>query len=850
MSSSQTKPKSQRERKIGSTICFDCDLSNKCVYNCLGGVGMRNSIMIVGEKPSPADAKGGNPFYGLEGYKLNFLLERAGLNREAVFLTHAVKCDPPKKTTKLQKAAQACKSHLVEEIQWVKPKVIVTMGSLPLSVLSGESITADNYRGFPFPLQNRDGEHITWVVPTLSMGQAIGSADSDPIIVRDIKLAKRIAKEGYSPPPVDIKVQVINSLERLKGLIKDLYAAPEWSFDLETGGLDFLKHKILCCSFSIDGKSAFVLPIDKEFTDSTGTVRMWTADEREKVLWAMGKIFQSPARKTAQNGKFDTKFLRTYKIAVHNFDFDTMLAHHLVDADKPHDLLFIAQWYGLVHEKYDKALDQQKIKHGADDFSKFDHEILYYYAGVDAAVTQGARPILEAEMERVGTLDVFRRISIPQTRVLGDMEYRGAHIDLQGMFRIIKEVDEKILDAKAKVKEVMEVDDFNPNSTKQLKDFFVKNRVRLNKLTPAGQPSVDEEVLKGISYDRRYKDTKVGQVAALTLEARGLTKLKGTYLDGSTKGKQTGLLHRIDENHYIHTNFNIHGAYTGRLSSDKPNLQNIPKAGGIRQLFMTDHPDDILMSVDYKQLEVRVAAAISKDRTLIQEILEGVDMHSRNASEFLMKIREAAFIKVINDKDHPDCKMYGEKRRTAKAVTFGVLYGSTAHGVSKRNNVPLDECELFISRFFRKYSGLKNWIDRQHTMVRNTHKVKTPTGRFIRFADLEWATSKWCPQKMSMMRLGEAERISVNMPIQGFGSDIFQSHKIKVFRYLAKKKMQSRLVLSLHDGFVLNVKPDERAELEEVVPKLMHTKINKGTRYEVPLDVDLEFGKRWEGKDE
>lgn len=797
--------------------------------------------MVVGEQPSPIDARDEEPFSGFDGRKLAFLLERLNLHREGIYLTTAVKCDMPKKTQKIKKYAAACRPHLIEEIEYVRPKVIVTMGTTALSSLVGEPLAADEYRGFPIPLKM--GDLKTWVIPTYSMSQAIAKPTWDPIIVRDLKLAKSIAKDGYEPQPINVDVKVLSSVDEVKTLVGELYKADEFSFDLETKDLDFIKSPILCHSFSIDGERSFVVPMDHK-VPFKGDYRNWTEKERAQVLWLMKKAYVSPARKTAQNGKFDKKFLLKYGIALRNFDFDTMLAHHLIDAEKPHDLLFIAQWYNLVHEKYDHALEIQKRIHGKDDYSKFDPRTLYYYAGIDSAVTQGARPILEAELEKNRVEWVFKNVSIPQTHLLADMEYRGAHLDLPGMNRIIEDTEGKIAELTVRIKDILKVSDYNPNSTKQLGEYLAKHRVQTGKETKSGKMCLDEEAITPLIHNK-----KVGALIKATLEARSLTKLKGTYLDGNKKGKKTGLKNKMDENHYIHTEFLIHGTYTGRLSSKNPNLQNIPKDFGIRQLFIPDEPGDTLMSVDYKQLEVRVAAAISKDPILIKEILAGVDMHSRNAASLLLRVPEDEFIRVINDKGADFYKQWVEARRAAKAVTFGVLYGSQAHGVSARENIKLETCEEFITEFFKKYRVLNAWIKRQHSLVRDTAKVRTPTGRFYKFHDLEWANSNYCPDKMRYQRRGETERISVNMPIQGMGSDVFQFHKIKVYKHLLRNKMQSRFVLSLHDGFLMNVKPNEREELEATVPGLMHKKLNEGTKFEVPLDVDVEFSDRWEGKD-
>lgn len=855
---------SQQRQVKGMPVCFDCELSSKCTYNAMAGKGARGGIMVIGEGITSTDAKYGAPFSDLDGQKLAFLLNKVGLRPEQVYKTMAVKCDTPKKTQKITKYAAACRKHLLDEIAYVQPKVIVTMGSAALSSLMQDTYNVSEYRGFP--MQLRMGDFQTWVVPTYSITHAIGKPESDPITVRDFKLAKSISFEGYEPQPLDIDVRVLTSVDEFKEVATLLCEAESFSFDLETKDTNFRESPILCASFSIDGYTAYVIPVDHKF-NYKGEERRWTPKERAQILWLLKKVLMSQARKTAQNGKFDIKFLRKYGIEVENFDFDTMLAHHLVDASAPHDLLFIAQILGIVHEKYDHALELQKKIHGRKDYSLFEPRLLYHYAGIDAGVTQRARPILEQMLIDNNCMWVFENVSIPQTHLLSEMEYIGAKIDIAGMDQLIVQVDGKIRELLEHCRRLTRNATFNPNSTKQLKDLLSARGVDTGKKTKAGQLSVDEEALKPL-----VTDPKIGNLIKAILDLRALVKLKGTYLDGkdAESKKKTGLKHKIDANGYLHTDFKITGTYTGRLSSKDPNLQNIPKDDGIRQLFIPDEVGDIFLSVDYKQLEVRVVAAISKDPILIKEVVEGVDMHSRNAALLLLKVPEADFIAVMDTKKQneeskkaheldpsvaiipvsPLYSRYSEARRAVKAVTFGVLYGSTAQGVAARNQLPLELCDKFIKQFYTKYRVLKAWIDVQHGRVRSTSKVRTSTGRFIKFHDLDWAKSRYCPEFMSFRRVGETERISVNMPIQGTGSDIFQSRKIMFNRYLKENGLQSRVVLSLHDGFIANVKPWEREELTEVTPQIMYNVLNEGTPFEVPLEVDLEWANRWEGKDE
>lgn len=788
--------------------------------------------MIICEKLGPTDILRNKVLRGREGGKLDYLLSMANVSRDQCYITAAIKCPLPrgKKPKKAHKTA--CRIHLLEEIKWVRPRVIITLGALPLELLAPNQGGIKAAKGFPLKV----GKQV-WLIPNFSIEQTFASSEYDPVFAKYIMLAKDILKNpDWERPKLQYTSKVVTTIPEVKELADRLCNADQWSFDLETNGLDFQNDAILCASFSFGDKVGWVLPIDKEW-DTGG----WNKKEREYVLKQMKRIFLSPASKSAQNGKFDLKFLRKHGIKVRRFDFDTMIAHHLLQGSKPeHNLDFIAQWYGLIHERYSKAIDDQKKKHKTDKYAAFDPTPLFHYAGLDAAVTEDARKILEPKLYEQGLDKVFNTISMPQTMLLMHMEYYGVHMDREGMRNKLVKVRSDIEETTDKLRKILKTPDFNPRSTAQLKAYFSKKKIKLSKETATGGASLDEEVLKDL--DSRGKG---GEVPGLVLKLRSLTKVEGTYLENKKGDK--GLIPKLDVHNYIHTNYNITGTYTGRLSSNNPNLQNIPRLFGIRDLFIPDEPGDEFLGADYKQLEVRVAAGISKDLVLIEEIREEVDLHSRNAATFLLKMEEEEFVRILKSKT-PESVKLDRKRTVAKTTTFGVLYGSTAYGVSARNKIPLEDCEKFIKRFFRKYNILAGYIKNQHQKVRTLHKVVSPTGRYYHFPDFQFINSSYCKHDERRRRLTDIDNVACNMPIQSFGSDIFQSHKLKVFKYLLKNKMKSRLVLSLHDGFLLNVKPDEKEELAEMVPKLMFRALNKGTKYEVPLEVDVEFTDRWKGK--
>lgn len=843
-----TLPLSQRTLPLGKRKCENCELATTGRTNCLPGLGPRSArIMIVGDAPLAPDDLEAEPFCGVSGNMLDFLLEGTQIDRERVFVTFAVKCRSLNKVKKdkppSRKQILACRMHLYEEIKWIKPDVIITMGPTAFQSLSPESGSLESARGFPIRwVYTADGEtREAWLLPTFSPMRALKNPDMHVVVKRDLKLAKRIAVGDWQMPDLNSAVQVCTTVEAVERLVEELEEAPTWAFDLETEGLDFTRDGILCFSFGFpDGRSA-VIPWLKKWDVGGEDKGTWTDAERKEVLALVRRAFLSPARKTAHNGKFDLGFLRRLTVAIRAFDFDTLLAHALIDSARPHNLLFVGQWYDLVHQQYDAQLEAEFKVMGERNYAKVSSKTLFRYAGVDAAVTAQLRPILEKQMDKAGVTDVFRKISIPLTFVLHSMEYEGARFDRETGGKLAIETALKITQSEETLRRLTNNPKFNPASTKQVREFLQAKKCRLEKMTKSGASfAMDEEVLARLAKVGRAKE-----FCSALLDLRYSAKLKGTYLDG--KDGRGGLLGQCDGRGYIHTSFNIFGAYTGRLSSSDPNLQNIPKRGGIRELFIPDEDEDEFASVDYKQLEVRVAAAITRDPVLIDEIVKGIDMHSRNAC-FVWRYNEDEFLKAIKDETHPRFEEWNAKRDAAKVITFGTLYGSSAAGSSTRNDIPVDEADEFIRGFFTKYRILYRWVKDQHKKVREVHRVVTPTGRYAHFDVMDWIRSRYCMRHERKRTLGDLERIAQNMPIQSYGSDVFQFSKIALWKALKQSKLRSRLVLSLHDGALINVKPGEKDRVVELVKRSFDKTLNTGTAFEVPLSVDIKFYPRWVGR--
>lgn len=825
--------------------CDRCELQSVGKVNCLPGRGSKRAgIMIVTSAITPFDEEARKYASGDHGRKLGWLLERAGLSREGVFVTGAVRC-PRRKGGAVPKKTimDACRPHLDKEIAEADPAVIITMGPAALKQVLGLDVGGlDGLRGFPIRLPDPSGDR--WVIPMWDISRAFAYPEDDGIVVRDLKLAAEIAEKGWKSKPLGCKrVAIITDFVALRALAERLKTEAEFGFDLETEGLDFTRGRILCASFGFADGTAAVVPVIKPWRDAElnedGAVVVpastWSPDALEKVYAFLRFAMNTRASKTAQNGKFDVKWLRRDAGVerIRNFDFDTMLAWALLEPDKPADLLFIGQWLGVVNEKYDDALEAEFRRLGGKrDYSKASPDVLFRYAGIDAWLTLTLRPILQRMLEEAKLDKLYRAVTNPLSHVVADMEYGGVRIDRSGMEAGIERTKLRLEELLAEIRGIAGKPTFNPNSPKQLVEILKGLGVKLTKTTKTGQLAVGEDVLKGIA-----KRGRGSNLPRLVVEYREQVKFMGTYL--------VGLLDLLDPNDFLHTTFKVNGTYTGRLSSLDPNLQNIPKAGGIRELFIVDEPGDVFLGVDYSQLEVRIAAAVTRDPVLIREIRDGTDMHSDNACR-VWGYDLAEFKVGAKLESHPKYELYSTKRDNVKRITFGVLYGGGAEGVSEREEIPLEEVEEFIEGFFRKYRVLAKYMRESRRRAWDSGVIRTRLGRRYRFLSLPWLTSGLAPKKIRSRAKGDIERVGVNMPIQSCGSDIFSMKKVALHRELRRRGLKSRLVLTIHDGFVMNVKPYERAEVEALVPEIMNCALNEGTADEVKLFVEMKiYGEKW-----
>ena len=440
-------------------------------------------------------------------------------------------------------------------------------------------------------------------------------------------------------------------------------------------------------------------------------------------------------------------------------------------------------------------------------FSSVDLKVAKDYAAEDADITlrlhQHFWPLLEKES---GLIGIYRDMELPAMEVLFEIERFGVLVDSQALNEQTKDLGERI---EVIEKEAFEEagSNFNLSSPKQLQEIlFNQKQLPILKKTPGGQPSTNEEVLQQLALDH--------PLPALILKHRTLTKLKTTYTEKLPKmlDKQTGR---------IHTNYAQAVASTGRLASNDPNLQNIPirteEGRRVRESFIAP-PGRVIVSADYSQIELRIMAHLSEDQSLIQAFKNGDDIHRQTASE-IFNITSA--------------EISTEQRRYAKVINFGLIYGMSAFGLAKQLGVERSAAQQYIDRYFARYPGVANYMDRSKNQAKERGHVETVFGRRLTLPDIHASNHQ--------MRQA-AERAAINAPMQGTAADLIKIAMISVNRWLREEGLKTNIIMQVHDELVLETPEDELNLILTEVPQRMASVATLS----VPLIADIGSGKNWD----
>ena len=589
--------------------------------------------------------------------------------------------------------------------------------------------------------------------------------------------------------------QRIESFEELKLLVEKMMKQEIVAFDTETEGLNALETDIVGISFSWQKGIGYYLPIKNN------------KSAHEKSFEILRPFFESTEIiKVGHNIKFDIQVLHKYNVKVSSPIYDTMVAHYLINPDMRHNLDTLSESY-LNYSPI--SIESLIGKKGKNQISMRDVSIdkITDYASEDADITLQLKSVFDKEIEVNNLGKIFYDIEIPMINVLSEMETEGIKIDTSYLEKLDKEFEEDLEKLK---KEIFKKsgEEFNLNSPKQLGEilFDKLKLVSKPKKTKTGQYSTSEEVLSSLANDHKIIED--------ILEWRSLDKLQNTYVK-SLPNEVSSLTNRV------HSSFNQTVTTTGRLSSNNPNLQNIPirTANGqkIRRAFIPRGSDYILMAADYSQIELRVIASMSNEKNMIDAFVNNQDIHTMTAS------------KIYNvDPEN----VTREQRGNAKTVNFGIIYGVSAFGLSQQTDLNRSESKVMIDNYFLNYPGLKKYMSDQIDFARNNGYVETIMGRRRYLQNIN--------SQNNMLR-SSSERNAINAPIQGSAADIIKIAMININSELKKQSLKSKMLLQVHDELVFDVHKSEKDQIKDIVKTTMESAV----KLKVPLKIDLEFGKNW-----
>jgi len=614
------------------------------------------------------------------------------------------------------------------------------------------------------------------------------------------------AGEAVAPAPVKPQrelareYETITTHERLDHWLAQLMAAQLAAVDTETDSLEPMKARIVGISFATEPGRAAYVPLAHSYPDAPVQLPL------EAVLAKLKPWLESAAHaKLGQNIKYDLHVLANAGIQAQGFQHDTMLQSYVLEAHMKHGLEALAERHlgrkGLSYEDLcGKGANQIS-------FAQVDIEKATTYSGEDSEMTLDLHEKLWPEVQAdAGLQFIYEKIELPVSVVLERVERNGVLIDSALLARQSQQLAERMVALEQEAYGIAE-QPFNMGSPKQIGEIlFTKLGLPVKKKTATGAPSTDEEVLAELAADY--------PLPAKILEHRSLAKLKGTYTDKLPLmvNPKTGR---------VHTNYAQAVAVTGRLSSNDPNLQNIPirtaEGRRVREAFIAP-PGYVLMSADYSQIELRIMAHISEDPALLKAFAEGIDVHKATASEVF-----GVAVPAVSS----------EQRRYAKVINFGLIYGMSAFGLASNLGIEQKAAKDYIDKYFARFAGVKRYMDETRITAKTKGYVETVFGRRL-----------WLPEINSGNgpRKAGAERQAINAPMQGTAADLIKLAMIAVQDTLDREQRATRMVMQVHDELVLEVPEAELEWAKEAVPRLMAGV----AELKVPLLAEVGVGPNWE----
>ncbi len=600
--------------------------------------------------------------------------------------------------------------------------------------------------------------------------------------------------------PIVRQYETVLTETQLEQWLDRINRAEMTSVDTETTSLDAMQAELVGISLCCEPGIAAYIPVAHRYQDAPDQL------SRDQVLAKLKSWLEDPSKpKLGQHLKYDSHVFANYGIELKGIVHDTLLQSYVFESHKSHDMDSLA----MRHLERKTIPYQDVCGKGASQicFDQVSIERATEYAAEDADITLQLHHAMWPQVaDNQGLRFIYEKIELPTAVVLQKMERNGVLVDVDLLNSQSNELGKRMLDIEREAYELAG-QPFNLNSPKQIGEiFFEKLKLPVVKKTPSGTPSTDEEVLQKLAED--YPLPKV------LLDYRSLSKLKSTYTDKLPKmvNARTGR---------VHTTYGQAIAVTGRLSSNDPNLQNIPirtaEGRRIREAFIAP-PGSVIMSADYSQIELRIMAHLSEDANMLRAFAEGEDIHRATAAEiFSMAPAEVG----------------SEQRRYAKVINFGLIYGMSAFGLASNLGVERAAAQMYIEKYFQRFSGVKRFMDDTKVQAKAHGFVETVFGRRL-----------WLPEINSPNgpRRQGAERAAINAPMQGTAADLIKLSMIAVQDWLEAEKLQSKMIMQVHDELVLEVPETELDLLREKIPALMAGV----AQLKVPLLAEVGVGKNWD----
>lgn len=590
---------------------------------------------------------------------------------------------------------------------------------------------------------------------------------------------------------------LIETEAQLNEFIQAALQQSEICFDTETTGTDAMQAEMVGLSFAWKKGEAYYIPCTADAAEVKALLqKLLPLFDKEDIIWI------------GQNIKYDLLMLKNYGFGLKGRHFDTMLANYSIEPEGKRGMDMLSMKYLKYQPVSIETLIGKKGK-GQGSMRDVPLDKIKEYAAEDADITLQLKEVFAPLLAETEAEDLFYQVENPLVPVLADMEFEGVNIDVDFLADYSKELGREIKEAEANVYRLAGVE-FNLASPKQLGEVLFE-KMKLDekaKKTKTGQYATGEDVLQKLRSKHEIIDS--------ILVFREYSKLKSTYADSLPLmvNPKTGK---------IHTSFNQSVVVTGRLSSNNPNLQNIPirtdRGREIRKAFVSGNPDHVLLSADYSQIELRVVAAISGDESMIQAFRDNKDIHRATAA------------KVYNVSEE---EVTFEMRRNAKAVNFGIIYGQSAFGLAENLGIARSEAKEIIDNYFKQYASIKQYMDDSIQFAKQHGYVQTLKGRRIKLADIN---------SSNQTVRGFAERVAINAPIQGSAADMIKLAMIRIDKMLKASGLRSRMILQVHDELVFDVPQQELEQMKALVLEGMQSAMELPN--DVPVIAEAGSGRNW-----